>query len=353
MPVVTTAFQSNAFQNNAFQIATTQPPVVVSAAPSVVFGPAGPPKTGITLFDHLKMVQQFVGDQNQNRIDPQNLIQYVNRARRKVASQCQCLRIKSSISGQIKSWTVTSGGHGYVSPVCVITPPDFPSGQPPLPNGAQAQAIAIINGGIVTEIRNTYGGAGYFQPVMTITDPTGTGATVTPVVSFVMTLNRGQEVYNFADVDLSEFPGIASVYAVRSVSIIYSNYRYSLPLYSFSTYQAMIRQYPFQYQYVPTMCSQFGQGASGSLYVYPLPSQTYQMEWDMQCLPQDLLDDQSVEIMQQPWSELPPYFAAHLAYAELQNLNASKYYLDLYNRMAIDYSGEARIGRTVNPYGRY
>jgi len=306
------------------------------------------------LFDHLKMTQQFLGDENQQRVNPQDMIRWVNRGRRKVASQCQCVRVKSSISGQVLSWTVTSGGTGYTAnPTLAITPPDFPSGQLPLPNGAQAFATANVVGGVITSINNVYGGAGYFQPVMTITDASGTGATATPVVSFVMTLNRGQEVYNFADVDLSEFPGVASVYAIRSVSIIYSNYRYSLPMYSFSTYQAMIRQYPFQYQYVPTFCSQYGQGGNGSLYVYPLPSQTYQMEWDMQCLPQELIDDQSVEILQPPWDELPPYFAAHLGYAKLQNLNASKYYLDLYTKMAQEYSGEARIGRVVNPYGRY
>jgi len=307
-----------------------------------------------TFFDHLQMTQQFLGDETQKRLNPNDLRSWINRGRRKVASQCQCLRIKSSISGKILNWTVTNGGHGYTSsPTVVITPPDFPSGEPPYPNGNQAFASATVLGGVVTAINNNFGGDGYFQPQLTITDATGTGATATPTVSFVMTLNRGQEVYRFADVDLSEFPGVASIYAVRSVSIIYSNYRYSLPMYSFSTYQAMVRQYPFQYQYVPTFCSQYGQGGNGSIYVYPLPSQTYQMEWDMQCLPQNLIDDQSVEALQAPWDELPPYFAAHLAYAKLQNMNASKYYLDLYTRMAQEYSGEARIGRVVNPYGRY
>jgi hypothetical protein len=309
---------------------------------------------GTTLFHHLQMTQQFLGDQNQQRLEPDNLRQYINRARRKVASQCQCVRIKSSISGQILQWNVVSGGFNYSpTPVCVITPPDFPSGEAPFPNGDQAFATATVEGGVITSIQNNYGGHGYYQPIMTITDPTGSGAFVSPTVSFVMTLNRGQEVYRFTDVDLSEFAGVKSIYGVRSVSIIYANYRYSLPMYSFSTYQSMIRQYPFQYQYVPTFCSQYGQGGNGSIYVYPLPSQTYQMEWDMQCLPQDLLDDQSVEIIQPPWDELPPYFAAHLAYAQIQNLNASKYYLELYNQMAKEYSGEARIGRIVNPYGRY
>lgn len=306
-----------------------------------------------TLFDHLKMTQQFIGDENQKRIEPEDLTRWINRGRRKVASQCQCIRIKSSISGQILSWTVTSGGSGYVNPVCVITPPDFPSGVLPFPNGDQAQATATLASGSIVSVNNIYGGQGYFQPQLTITDPAGTGATAIPTVFPVMTLNRGQEVYNFADVDLSPYPGVQSIYAVKSVSIIYSNYRYSLPQYSFSTYQAMIRQYPFQYQYVPTMCSQYGQGAKGSIYVYPLPSQTYLMEWDMLCLPQDLTDDQSVEIIQQPWDELPPYFAAHLAYNNLQNLNAAAYYLKLYNQMAVEYSGEARVGRVVNPYGRY
>lgn len=306
-----------------------------------------------TMFDHVKMTQQFIGDENQSRVNPRDLFSWINRGRRKIASQCQCIRVKSSISGQIFTWTLTSGGSGYTAPVCVITPPDFPSGTLPFPNGDQAVAVATVQGGVITSIQNVYGGYGYFQPVMTITDATGINATATPTVKYVMTLNRGQEVYNFTDVDLTPYPGVQMIYGVRSVSIIYANYRYSLPMYSFSTYQAMIRQYPFQYQYVPTFCSQYGQGAAGSIYVYPLPSQTYQMEWDMQCLPQDLIDDQSVEVIQRPWDELPPYFAAHLAYAKLQNMNASKYYLDLYNNMAQAYSGEARIGRVTNPYGRY
>jgi hypothetical protein len=172
-------------------------------------------------------------------------------------------------------------------------------------------------------------------------------------VKFLNTLNQGQEVYNFSDVDLSQFPGVDSVYGVRSVSIIYSNYRYSVPVYAFSTYQAMIRQYPFQYQYVPTFGSQFGQGADGSFYMYPLPSQTYQLEWDCQCLPQDLEDDQSVEVIQAPWDDTVPYFAAHLAYLGLQNMNAGNYYLDLFDKMCLRKSTYARIGRVVNPFGRY
>src|SRR5215469_11125225 len=119
-----------------------------------------------TLFDHLKMAQQFIGDENQQRINPENLKQWVNRGRRKIASQCQCIRVKSSISGQILSWTVNTGGKNYsTNPVCVITPPDFPSSQPPFPNGDQATAFAVVENGTIMSIQNTYGGHGYFKPI--------------------------------------------------------------------------------------------------------------------------------------------------------------------------------------------
>src|SRR5438445_3998340 len=98
------------------------------------------------------------------------------------------------------------------------------------------------------------------MPQASITDPTGTGATVSLQISQINTLNIGQEVYNFSDIFLGQWPGVDSVHAIKSASVIYANYRYMLPMYDFTTYQSLVRSYPFQYQYVPTFCSQFGQG---------------------------------------------------------------------------------------------
>jgi hypothetical protein len=135
--------------------------------------------------------------------------------------------------------------------------------------------------------------------------------------------------------------------------VIYANYRYSLPMYAFSVYQAKIRQYPFQYQYVPCFASQFGQGNQGSFYAYPIPSQTYQWEFDLFCEPQDLVDDQSVDVIPNPWSDVVQYWAAFKGYSELQNFNAARYYLDMFDNMTQRKSNYARIGRSVSQYGRY
>lgn len=309
-----------------------------------------------TLNTYLKQVTRLMRDQRMTKFVDEDLISFINIARREIAMNAQCIRVLPFTSGQIMSLTVTVPGMGYSpSAALSISAPDYPSGLPNFPNGAQATGTLTISGGQIMAANITFGGWGYFQPVVTVTDASGggSGAVLTPNLTPLNLLNLGQEVYPFSAIDLTPFPGVASIYAVRSVSVIYNNYRYSLPMYSFSTYQAMIRQYPFQYQYVPTFCAQFGQGGDGSIYAYPLPSQTYQWDWDCQCLPMDLIDDGSPEALPDPWTDAVPYMAGYLAMLELQNLNAANYYLQLYDRFAERYSRYARIGRVSNPYGRF
>lgn len=306
------------------------------------------------LHEYLQQTQRFLREQRQEFENPDDLVSYVNRARREIALRTQCIRVLTPSSAQVISATVTDGGTGYSNtPTLTITPPDFPNGVAPNPSGLQATASAIVQGGVITAIDIQNGGSGYFQPTIEITDTTGTGATATLTVGPFNKIVEGQEVYNFSDIDLSANPGCRAVYYVRSFAIIYSNYRYVLPIYAFSEYQAKIRQFPFQYQFVPGFGAQFGQGANGSFYVYPIPSQEYQVEWDCLCLPDDLVNKYSFEAIPEPWTDAIPYFAAHLAMLELMNFNAARFYLDLYEKFALSYSNFTRIGRTINPYSRY
>lgn len=306
-----------------------------------------------SLFKYAQKLRTRLSDQKMEVFDEGDLINFINEARREVAMQAQCLRALTPISGSVTQITVTNPGTGYTNPTVTISYPDFPSGTGESPNGRQATATAEIWTGGINTINVTDGGSGYFQPIVTITDPTGTGATATIALSPFMVLTEGREVYSFGDVDLSMFPGYGEIYMVKSVSLIYANYRYSLPFYDFSTYQAKIRQYPFAYQYVPTVFSQYGQGASGSLYMYPLPSQTYQCELDCFCWPQDLETDQDVEALPDPWTEAVIPFAAYLSYLSVQNGNSARAQLEIYDRFINRYGIAARPGRASNIYGRY
>jgi hypothetical protein len=307
-----------------------------------------------TLFSYLKQVRRFLRDGNMELEDDGDLLEYVNQARRETAMRAQCVRILPNTSGAVVSCQVTVPGSGYTNPTVTITPPDFPSGFLPFPNGAQATAQATVIGGQIASVNVIYGGDGYFQPQLSISDPTGSGFAGTLTTSACLTLNLGQEKYEFTAADLSPFPGVSSIYLVRGISVIFSNYRFSLPVYSFSSYQSLIRQYvASQFQYVPAYAAQFGQGTSGSLFLYPPPSQLYQMEWDCQCLPQDLIDDQSVEVIADPWTDAVPYFAAHLSFLGLQNGNTARMYKDLYEERMKNFRAFVSPGRMTNPYGRW
>jgi hypothetical protein len=123
---------------------------------------------------------------------------------------------------------------------------------------------------------------------------------------------------------------------------------------AFSQYQAQVRQFSTgTYQYVPSFGTQYGQGNGGSLFFYPPPSQTYQVEYDCFCLPTDMTLDNSIpEAIPQPWTDAVSYFAASLAYLELQNWNAARFFGEEFDKRTLGYSSYARPGRAINPYGR-
>lgn len=312
-----------------------------------------------SLNDYMQDVQTYFADQNQKYMNPEDLIRHVNRARREIAMRAGCVRVLTQSSGQVVRATITAAGTGYTNPVATITAPDFPDAGVDNPLGAQATASVIQAGGMITNIDITYGGSGYFQPQITITDdvvsPTvpGTGATATLTVTPITQTQNGQEVYPFENIPLDNFPGVGSVYFVNSISIIYAQYRYSLMTYSFSTYQALIRNYPLQYRYVPSICAQLKRGTNGDLYLYPVASQSYQLELDCYCLPQDLTDNESFEAIPGPWTDCVAFYAAHFAYLSAQNFNAADYYLKLYERKSSDYSSFASPRKVSNRYGRW
>ena len=334
-----------------------------------------------TLFDYMQRTQRFIRDTQQKLIDPQDIIYHINDARREVAMRSQCIRVLPLVYGSITSAEIVSGGAGYINPTVVISAPDMPSGVPPFPNGAQATATATQSGGVIEDINISYGGQGYFQPTITIQDageiiylvdgfgnrivdgfgnpivlsvsPGGSGAVIEPVMTPMSLLQQGQEVYPFSAIDLTPFPGVASIYTVRSVSILYTNYRYSVPIYSFTIYQAKIRQYTGgSYQYVPCFGSLFGRGLAGSFYLYPPPSQTYQLEWDCSCLPQDLVANDSAEAIPDPWTDAVAYWAARNCFLELQNRNAAREMETMFDQRMSRFGYYVEPGRAINPYGR-
>lgn len=306
-----------------------------------------------SLNDYVQGVQQFMRDQRQDTINPADIVSYCNRARREIAMRSQSIRRLTPISAPVVSGSIVAAGSGYTTtPTITIIAPDFPGGAGANPGGAQATATAHVNAGTLVAASITYGGDGYFQPTASITDSTGTGGSITLHVGGINLLNNSQEVYKFSDIDLSMFPGVDSAYLVHGVAVVYANYRYVLDSLSFSEYQAYVRKFPFQYKWTPTIFSQYGQGADGSLYCFPIPSQTYQSEFDCFCIPSDLETNQDYEALPEPWCGAVSWYAVHLAFLEIQNMNAANYFHQRYLEKMSNYSQYSRWGRAVVRYGR-
>ena len=302
------------------------------------------------LFEYQKQVQRLLHDQRQRQINPDDIRNFINRARREIAMRTQSIRLVPPTSGAIVAIHVTNPGSGYTNPTVVISAPDYPNHLRVNPMGAQATASAFAIGGQILSVSVTYGGDGYQIPAATILDPTGSGATLSIELEPIWTTVFGQESYNLSDIPLGHFPGVSKVFAVRDVAMIYANYRYILPCYPWTTYQAFIRQYPNQYIYVPTFCTRFRPGTQGSWNFYPLPSTVYPWDWDCLGLPADLADDQSMEALAEPYTDAVPYMAAAFCMEELQNYNVARYYQDKYDTYVKRYAAYAQPGIITNPY---
>ncbi len=268
------------------------------------------------LNSYLLQTQRLIGyDRHQELFTLDDLIEFVNIGRQEVAGQGQCLRYVTPYQGSILSIEVTAPGGGYVLPVVTITPPDQPSGAIPFPSGAPATAEAQQIGGMISSIGVSFGGAGYFDPpLVTISDLTGPGAGATAIahLSPFNTANPSQEIYEFSAIDLSP-AGYGAVLAVLGVSFIWGNWQWSANWVGLSKYMAEIRVWTTTLLSRPEWCCQQGQGVAGSIRLWPIPDQPYPMIWDTLCLPQDLLDDTSQEVIPEPWRRAVPYYAAHLA----------------------------------------
>ena len=180
----------------------------------------------------------------------------------------------------------------------------------------QPSAFVDQNGTILqVAVRNP--GFGYVAPpTLTLSGP-GSGAVLSPVISPHLCTAPGQEIYNFSGFNTvinGVNPGIKSLIAIQSVSISYGIAKPTLDQCSFSEMQAYLRSTGIGQTSFPQVWAQYGQGSTGSLFLWPIPSVYASMDVDAYCLPIDLVDDSTPEAIPYPWTDCVPYYAAFMAF---------------------------------------
>lgn len=267
----------------------------------------------MTLFTYVQQTQRMLKDQKEQSYNIADLKQYVNDARRTIAAKGQCVRILPPSSGSLATLTVASGGTGYATaPTVTVSPPDaYGAGF------VTATATATVAAGAVTGFTITNPGTGYVVlPTITLSGGGGSGAAATVTLTPFLTTIASQEVYNFtaySSLIQASNPGVDSILAVQTVAVSWGSQKPVLRNTDWSTFQAYCRSVNLASTNWPTIWSQYAQGANGSLYLWPIPSQAMQMDWDCYCLPSDLVTDATPEVVPYPWTRAVPYYAAYLA----------------------------------------
>lgn len=269
----------------------------------------------------------------------------INTARKRVAAEAQCIRVIPASTGPIASVTVVNGGSGY------LTAPTISIGS----TGTGAVLTANLTGGIVTSVTVNNGGTGYAPPIsLSFSGGSGSGATATATVNGILTTTANQEVYTYAAASAVAMlqPGVGPIQGVLSIAVNQGAQKPMLRHWAWSQLQAYCRSYSAQTTNYPNIWAQYAQGTNGSAYLYPIPSDTFAMEWDTYCLPIDLVDDTTIDALPYPWNTPVAYYASHLAYLNAQRTEDAAAMKVAYKEKMMEAGGFARPGVVPTMYGR-
>lgn len=264
------------------------------------------------LSSYVQQTQFLLHDPNAQAYPLASVQTAVNLARRQVAGEGECVRVLLS-GGVITNLTLNSGGSGYAGTVGTVT---FTG------SGNQAFATAAISGGVVQSITLTNGGWGWLTaPTVTITDVNGLngGAVVTATVDNSASTVPTQEAVQFSTLDVlaQQTAGINGVLGVNSIACQWGSgsvYKPMLRWRPWAWFQANCRVYSVSAMNFPSYWSQFGQGLRGSFYLFPIPAQVLSLDIDAICVPINLVDDTTPDVIPYPWIDAVPYYAAYQCY---------------------------------------
>lgn len=301
------------------------------------------------LTDYRTAVRDILHDPNANFYGVASVDRWINRARRKVAQKGRCIRRMPPTTASLSAVTVGAAGSGYTAAAVTISAPDANQ----LGN-IQATATATVVAGQVTNISLTNAGAGYVAPPTITITGNGTGATASATLTTHLTTIPAQEVYNlasFASVITSSTPGLGELIGIQSISVSWGAIKPTLARRDFSWLQAYARSMGIAWQNFPQVWAQYGQGTTGSVYLWPIAQAYSALEVDCYFSVADLSDSQTVELIPQPWDEPVAYYAAYLAYLNAQRPDDARTMLGEHERLMTEARAVVTTDVVPDPYG--
>lgn len=272
----------------------------------------------MALTSYLTLTRQLVNDPAAQRYTDANLTTFINIGRSQLALKGQCVRFVYGLDGILFTGTFTASSTSVTS----VSP------------AASAVLDTIANWVIVgntTPVAQGTTVSSYTGTTMVL----GTAATASGTFSFVVSPPNvtvaNQEIYS-TPTAICTTNGVKDVIGVQAVAVNWGSYGsnlYTAIHTDWLTFQAYARQYPYVTGN-PWYWTRF-ENNKNSVYLRPMPSQAFPMQWTCTCSVVNLTDDSTAEAIPYSYTDAIPYFAAYLAFMSSQRKEDAQNMLAIYN----------------------
>jgi len=160
-----------------------------------------------------------------------------------------------------------------------------------------------------------------------------------------VSLTTGQETYPISAV--TTLLG-KQAFDILNVTVIWGQMRVPLVQMSWTEFNSKLRSWVTN-QSRPAAMAKMGASA-GTIYVQPVPDQTYSSEWDVCYLPATLVDDTTVEELVYPWTSPIAYYACYKAKLKEQSYGEAKTFQEMYKEKALEAINQTFTRVMPNPY---
>ena len=287
----------------------------------------------VDLSQYITEVRRLLHDSAGNFWTDSELTSYINSARERVVRDTGCLRYIRQVNflqnaetfnlsqlpnGYLGSVTVTSGGSGYAN-----TAPTVTISAPASVLGVQATAQALLDP------------TGDYVQYISVTNP-GSGYTAAPTITMTGSATADGVLATTPERNLD----------VLNVNLYWGNSRVPLQYRSWTQFNTELRYWQ-NYIGRPIAFSNYGQG---QIYIQPVPDQIYVAELDTVVLPDPLVDNTSIEVIIDPYTQPVKYYAAYMAKYQEQSYGEAEIFQAQYNKQVQGVLNSVFTRRMYNPY---
>lgn len=267
----------------------------------------------MALTAYLGATQRLLHDTAGQRYSTTDLTIYINQARSQLALEGECVRFLYGLDGMYTLTGTFTAGSATIGGIADT------SG---LQIGWGLYGNNIANNSTIIGLTN--------NTVIMSSNALGNG---TNTFSTQIQTTANQEIYPLpTNVALPQ--GILNVVQVRSIAVNFGgsqgSNQYMLEQTDFSELQAYYRFYGPNLVGNPAKWARY----NNNIYLRPVPSQAYPMQWDTICSVINLVDDNTVDALPYPFTDAVPYYAAYLALMNSQRAQDADNMFKLYEQFA-------------------